>query len=408
MENKESNNKNTISIIGFILSFIIPVVGLILSIIGLKKSDELNEGRNLSITGILISIVLIIISSLFMINAMSVYNKNTNNNKYYNNEKNNDNKTNDDKKDNDKSTDKEDDNKTEKETYNVANKDELLKEGFKKLDLNKTEETYRKIDRDLIELDTNLEKMQEYETKESEKISFENGKFIYNNVKTQIYKEIDNVKEVKYNFSQCEGRRYIFIITNSNKIWYQSTPIFSYHESEFKELKGNYVDVSLLWTNNLPCGYSTWYLLKDTSGAYYKLNINSENNTFTEELYNNNTFYIDRLFYEGKDHLLQVMNDKSVYYNDKKSNINFKFGIYPSGIYYIKLLEYFVSEDNYLYNKKAEKYSDSKIKTILCKDREYNSTSIGEKTYKVAERYIVIYFEDGTYFDMKYYYTTEV
>ena len=40
---KNNNENNTISIVGFILSFIIPVVGLILSIIGLNKSKELNN-----------------------------------------------------------------------------------------------------------------------------------------------------------------------------------------------------------------------------------------------------------------------------------------------------------------------------------------------------------------------------
>lgn len=71
-----TNTTNGISIAGFILSFIIPIVGLILSIIGLKKSKETNNGRGLSIAGIVISVVFTIISIIVIfltfISAMSV------------------------------------------------------------------------------------------------------------------------------------------------------------------------------------------------------------------------------------------------------------------------------------------------------------------------------------------------
>ena len=44
------NNKQTngMAIAGFVCSFLIPLVGLILSIIGLKKSKILNDGKGLS------------------------------------------------------------------------------------------------------------------------------------------------------------------------------------------------------------------------------------------------------------------------------------------------------------------------------------------------------------------------
>ena len=48
-------NKNNLSIIGFIFSFFIGVIGLILSILALKKSKETKSGRKLSIAGIIIS-----------------------------------------------------------------------------------------------------------------------------------------------------------------------------------------------------------------------------------------------------------------------------------------------------------------------------------------------------------------
>lgn len=48
--------KNTMAIAGLVLAFLAPLIGLILSCIGLKKSKELGgEGRKLAIAGIVIS-----------------------------------------------------------------------------------------------------------------------------------------------------------------------------------------------------------------------------------------------------------------------------------------------------------------------------------------------------------------
>ena len=70
---KNNNENNTISIVGFILSFIIPIVGLILSIIGLSKSKELdNKGKGLSIAGIIISVLLFIFQFLIFLLIISV------------------------------------------------------------------------------------------------------------------------------------------------------------------------------------------------------------------------------------------------------------------------------------------------------------------------------------------------
>ena len=70
---KNNNENNTMSIVGFILSFIIPVVGLILSIIGLNKSKELNnKGKGLSIAGIIISVLLFIFQFLVLLLLISV------------------------------------------------------------------------------------------------------------------------------------------------------------------------------------------------------------------------------------------------------------------------------------------------------------------------------------------------
>ncbi len=59
---------NGMAVAGLILSFIIPLVGLILSIIGLNKAKHYNgNGHGLSIAGIIISIVMMLFSLLFLI-----------------------------------------------------------------------------------------------------------------------------------------------------------------------------------------------------------------------------------------------------------------------------------------------------------------------------------------------------
>ncbi len=52
--------KNTIALVGFILSFFVPMVGLILSIIGyqnVKKPEYAGDGRSFAVAGIAISAV---------------------------------------------------------------------------------------------------------------------------------------------------------------------------------------------------------------------------------------------------------------------------------------------------------------------------------------------------------------
>ncbi len=67
--------KNTMALLGFILSFFMPLVGLILSIIGYqnaKKPEFLGDGKSMSVAGIIISaiymgIILIYVFILCMI-----------------------------------------------------------------------------------------------------------------------------------------------------------------------------------------------------------------------------------------------------------------------------------------------------------------------------------------------------
>ena len=55
---RNNYDNNTPAVVGFVMSFIFPIVGLVLSIIGLKNSKRLNgKNRSLAIAGIIISIL---------------------------------------------------------------------------------------------------------------------------------------------------------------------------------------------------------------------------------------------------------------------------------------------------------------------------------------------------------------
>lgn len=62
---------NGYAIVGFVLSFFVSIAGLIVSIIGLKKSKELENGKGLSIAGIIISIVILVFQILVILIVMS-------------------------------------------------------------------------------------------------------------------------------------------------------------------------------------------------------------------------------------------------------------------------------------------------------------------------------------------------
>ena len=65
----QPTSNNGYAIAGFICSFLIPILGLIFSIIGLKKANERIDlkGRGLSIAGIIISSVLMLINLIILI-----------------------------------------------------------------------------------------------------------------------------------------------------------------------------------------------------------------------------------------------------------------------------------------------------------------------------------------------------
>ncbi len=56
---------NVLAIVGFILSFFMPLFGLIFSIIGDVKAKRLNSGKGLATAGITISVISIVITILF-------------------------------------------------------------------------------------------------------------------------------------------------------------------------------------------------------------------------------------------------------------------------------------------------------------------------------------------------------
>ena len=76
-EDKTTYNRqqiNTVAMLGLVLSFISPLVGLILSIIGLKKANQLNGlGRGQAIAGIIVSIVSMVLSLALYMYLLSVY-----------------------------------------------------------------------------------------------------------------------------------------------------------------------------------------------------------------------------------------------------------------------------------------------------------------------------------------------
>ena len=76
-EDKTSYNRgqvNTVAMLGLVFSFLSPIVGLILSIIGLTKSRQLNGlGKGQAIAGIIISVVSMILSFALYMYLYSVY-----------------------------------------------------------------------------------------------------------------------------------------------------------------------------------------------------------------------------------------------------------------------------------------------------------------------------------------------
>ncbi len=69
----EEKQKNTVAIVGFVLSFFYPLAGLICSIVGLVKSKKCGQYKGFSIAGIVISAVSLVVSFISSIVFMAMF-----------------------------------------------------------------------------------------------------------------------------------------------------------------------------------------------------------------------------------------------------------------------------------------------------------------------------------------------
>ena len=64
---EEKKETNAMAIAGLICAFLFPLLGLIFSIVGLKKSKELNNGKEMSVVGIVVSSLALVFALIVMI-----------------------------------------------------------------------------------------------------------------------------------------------------------------------------------------------------------------------------------------------------------------------------------------------------------------------------------------------------
>ncbi len=74
VSNNNNGTSNGMAIAGFILSFFVPLLGLIFSILGLKKVKETNKGKGLSTAGIIISSIALFITLIMIIVSVATFN----------------------------------------------------------------------------------------------------------------------------------------------------------------------------------------------------------------------------------------------------------------------------------------------------------------------------------------------
>ncbi len=69
----QPTEKNTLAVVGLVLAFIMPLVGLIISIMAKKKAEELNgDGKGLATAGLIVSIVYMVIAVISVIIVMAL------------------------------------------------------------------------------------------------------------------------------------------------------------------------------------------------------------------------------------------------------------------------------------------------------------------------------------------------
>ena len=72
--NNVTKKSNTMAILGFIFSFLFALLGLIFSIMGLKKSNETGTGKGLSIAGIVIASLNMLLGAILVMSGFLAYN----------------------------------------------------------------------------------------------------------------------------------------------------------------------------------------------------------------------------------------------------------------------------------------------------------------------------------------------
>lgn len=63
----EKKQTNILAILGLIFAFFLPLVGLVLSIIGLVQAKKLNDGKGIAIGGIIASAIFFVLHIIFII-----------------------------------------------------------------------------------------------------------------------------------------------------------------------------------------------------------------------------------------------------------------------------------------------------------------------------------------------------
>ena len=69
----QKDETNTLAIVGFIFAFFVPIVGLICSILGLKRAGEYGgKGHGLALAGLIVSIVWMVIAVIVVIVEVAI------------------------------------------------------------------------------------------------------------------------------------------------------------------------------------------------------------------------------------------------------------------------------------------------------------------------------------------------
>lgn len=246
---------------------------------------------------------------------------------------------------------------------------------YKELNLNTKEKTYKQIDENLVTFDKDINELIDYAKECYEGGTDKDIKVSYkNNTLTVTYKNktqtINNIKKINAFYDgDGNGMGFKFIVFDDNNIWYMDTTIEKYNS--FVKFDSDYIDFIVLVVNSGIDAPELLYLVKNKKGEYFDIQ------TFQK---------YDENIYKGFPDRLNIRTDYSVYIGSAKSPIVFKIGLYN---YYLDEINFFISEDNYIYNKNLDKAYAYKVKKVL-----YKKYGDDQDEFKLC-----IVFEDGTYYE---------